>query len=236
MGERNSGTNYLEQLLLGNGLINSVGGMAPDYIRAIARLTPWREAVIDRWFGDTKVWKHAYLDSQAKEIVSDQKVIALSKHPLAWSLSMLRRPYHLSENGRARGEDGTSETWHELMGRVWPTQRRERIAPDTGFELWAAKYQSYLDAPDALVIRYEQLLSDSQAVLESIVEHLELADCSIEDLESVEGSTKADSRTSDDIRDYYLSEKWRDKLPSDYLSFVPESLVSVAKRLGYEDL
>lgn len=236
MGERNSGTNYLEQLLVSNRLISSVGGMAPDYIRALARLSPWREAVIDKWFGSKKVWKHAYFDAQAAASTSGVKVVALSKHPLAWSLSMLRRPYHLSNSGRARGEDGTSESWHQLMSRTWPTQQRERISPDTGFELWASKYKSYLDSPAVLVLRYEELLANPKQTFALLSQHLGLEEVSVAQLKLVDSSTKADSRSSEAIRKYYLQEQWRSKLPSDYAALLPESTITIAKRLGYEDL
>ena len=234
MGERNSSTNYLAQLLAKNSLIESVAGVAPKAVRGLASVLPVREQILDLWFRG-KVWKHAYLDAAALEVVTDLKIIAISKHPLAWSVSMLRRPYHVSAEGK-RGVHGTLEDWHSLMLRTWPTQKRERIEPDSGFNLWATKYQSYLQAENVLMVRYEDLLSDPEKTLETIAAYLNVEVIPSQQIQTVNSSTKSDKRTTESISSYYLEELWRNELPSDYESYLTESAVKVAAELGYTDL
>lgn len=234
VGERNSGTNYIDQLLGANLDVEMVTGVIPGRLSTAAQRLSWgpRERAIDAWFAATRtVWKHGLLDDTAFRRRGDATVVAVVKHPLAWAVSMHRRPYH-------RAEAYADPV--EFCSTPWRTIGRERMGRRTVancFELWAEKHEAYLALADRGQIelwRYEAVLDDEHSHLSRLAERLGTA---MEGLDSGIGvSTKAifdDERSVDEIREYYRAERWRESVAEPTRELALAVCGPVADRLGY---
>ena len=110
-GERNTGTNYLEQLASENLSVRILSGIVPRrywqtfltrQLRAVApeRFAGTHEAARDRYFtrtfASTLGWKHMIPAPEAigQNNLSEVRFVMLVKNPYSWLLSLYRRPYH----------------------------------------------------------------------------------------------------------------------------------------------
>src|SRR5690554_5707917 len=94
-GERNTGTNYLEQLLELNVDLPRLPGVVPSFV---ARLDRGAEASRDAWFRLTRRWnlgwKHQAAPTPAQRAswrCGGVLFVTLTKNPYSWALSMHRR-------------------------------------------------------------------------------------------------------------------------------------------------
>jgi hypothetical protein len=163
-------------------------------------------------------WKHsAVLTNSQSEIFypSDLAIICILKHPISWSLSLHGKPYQ----SRNKMSSVQRMPLGDFVNMSWTTVGREN-APE-GFanimEVWNYKVRSYLNLRDirpVFILKYEDLLEDPQSVLQNISEFFNLK--TKNDFKNKSDSTKRDARSFDDIKKYYLEEKWRIKLPENH--------------------
>lgn len=242
LGERNTGTTYLTLLIEQNLPVYLLRGTAPLWLQRLDRKTGGRARLVDRFFAVTGRWnlgwKHRLVGTgtplpRRGRDGSGVGYVAIVKNPYSWLLSLHRRPYHNAAARRLSFED--------FVVAPWPTVARE-TAP-TAFaspvHLWNAKNRAYLalaEQHDVALIRYETLLSDPAATLRSVA--LELGvDWDAGTFRDHELSTKDSGRDQSHYRDFYLNERWRERLSAEAVRRVDERLdVELAERLGYARL
>lgn len=174
LGERNSGTNFLETLLRQNvpglALHDNIPTLPTrDSARHPEGFFPRRsqqaaeEALLDHYheimLATSGGWKHAAATPRLKERFLDPTgaaVIILLRHPADWVHSMHRNPFH------ALGH--VPKAFPDFLRQPWLTVARDelgdRLLPDLP-TLLARKAKSYLwlldTWPNSTVIRYEDL-------------------------------------------------------------------------------
>ncbi len=237
LGERNSGTTYLERLLRRNLRISSLPGVVP---KPVARLFPASERVRDLYFRVTKRhnlgWKHAMAPlpgDLAKTAIDRSGILflTLTKNPYSWLLSLYDHPYHAPDPPR---------DFEAFLETPWPTVGREnaRACFDTPMDLWNEKTASYLAlAAHAVVLtcRYEDLIANPFGILTRLVREHGIGVLRAP-FENVEETTKREDRGRNfsDYRDYYLEERWRQRLSSSTIASINARLdETLMKRLGY---
>lgn len=232
-GERNTGTNYLEQLLELNVDLPRLPGVVPSFV---ARLDRGAEASRDAWFRLTRRWnlgwKHQAAPTPAQRAswrCGGVLFVTLTKNPYSWALSMHRRPYH-------RG--GTVPDLLTFLRTPWPALGRDNVgdALPTPIDLWNVKNASYLAlAGEAATVNltYEDLLRDPQVVIDRLVEVYGLPRRH-PSFVNVERSTKQGGGDFEGYRAYYLQERWREKLGREHVEAVDARLdAALARRFGY---
>lgn len=185
LGERNSGTNFLENLLRENlpdlRLFDNIRtlptpesaaypqGFFPRWERYAAE-----EALLDHYHITTLAeaggWKHAApTDRLLKDflIPTGAAVVILLRHPAAWLRSMHRNPFHTVCHVPGDISEFLRQPWLTMARDELP----ERLLPDLA-SLLAQKitrYQWLLDLwPNSTVIRYEDLASAPATTLAAI--------------------------------------------------------------------
>lgn len=177
-GERNSGTNFLSQVLERHFDVS----LHPDmqyypktsrFILTRAALTKKFRHTLNEGFFDIQHyhkigvgggWKHAMLSDRffSKFAIPKQmRLICIVRHPLAWARSMHRLPFH---NYAQAPMD-----YQTFIQSPWRTRRRDGLKGATlesPLQLWNLKLQSYVDFstkyPDLHIIKYEDLLLDTE--------------------------------------------------------------------------
>lgn len=203
-GERNSGTIYLEWLLLKNMEIT----IPDDFIYGWKhRVAPSGDELID--------W-----------IKSDIVYLCLVKNPYSWLISMHKRPYN-----------------HEILRK---THFSEFIRFSYGdyrnpMVMWNIKNRSYLEMEKYvdrhMMVRYEDLLAEPKDSLIRIAEKFGLPRPGLFKniknlLTNNHGVNKRRFHS-----DYYLEEKWREKLKPEYIEYINRFLdFELMDKLGYEKL
>lgn len=250
-GERNTGTNHLSKLIRKNfpGLaVNN--GTDP---RGKSKLVLWRrkllrryvpggrghdivERDIDRHFeahrSELLAWKHACLGEEVIAGLPDcprYHYVALVKNPYSWLLSLHRRPYH----GQRR-----PESFEAFLRTPWPTVGREHRPG--GFagpvQMWNEKTRGYLllgQRRSTTILRYEDLVAAPAAAMARIAADagLPFDEARFEDNTS---STKDRDKDSAWYRDYYMNERWREKLTERAVALIDAELDhELARRLAY---
>lgn len=226
-GERNCGTNLAQGILA--PVVELLPAGAPPRVRQAARrLGGRRETLLDLWDSAARAktlgWKHAYVDDATVRRLRTRDIaaVALTRHPLSWLVSLRRRPYHVLP---VAGSDALA---HQRLGR-------ERL-PGRGHELvdvWRLKTERFRElavAGDLVLLRFEDLVAAPATTLTDALTSLGIV---AGDLAVPEQSVKRDTRSSDDIRDYYAQELWRAEATSwdlDQVARVPADLMAA---LGY---
>jgi len=233
-GERNTGTNFVSQLIERNLDVRMLDGGAPW---VLYRLQPW-EWPRDLWFASTGRfnlgWKHSYPDhDRIRRFCAIHRlvIVTVSKHPYPWLLSMLRRPYHYPD---APG------SMNEFLETTYPVMRREHAdhPPLEPVSLWNRKYAAYRDLDRLPVtwlhVRYEDALVDPEGVIRRIAGKVGVRPPDV--LRVVERSTKRNTPDRfDDYRRYYLEGQWRDKLTSEQIAWINDRLdADLVRYFGYE--
>lgn len=251
-GERNTGTNYLEQLVRDHLDCRVHPGNLPRRMEQVTTvLSRWTghhpllqrpiEANRNFWFRrlhhHTLGWKHAevpVLPPGVDTYPVGTRFVALVKNPYPWLLSLWRRPYQ----GRHHSF-WAPVTFDEFLRSPWPAIGRENsegLFPNP-MAIWVTKVASYQRLHDhgpTAEVRYEDLLADPEAELRRIGRDLSLAP-TFDRLRNVDRSTKKDGKSFDDYRHYYLGERWRAELTADQITFINEHLdADLVTRWGYE--
>lgn len=238
-GERNTGTNYLLAILSQNfevGFFRSV----------IPRQLPFKgsEFVKDLFFRLTRKrnlgWKHAIPPISLIEQVAakeDMVVITLSKNPYSFLLSLYKRPYGYIGEPPETLEAFLRTPW-KVLGRDLHTEAEFA----TPIDLWNIKNRAYIELkkrlPDQVYpLKYEALITDPITTIQALGEHFHLPQKHAE-IVNYEKAAKSqgDDRQKDFTyyRNYYLQEKWRDKLSEEAIRLINERLdLEVAGFFGY---
>lgn len=236
-GERNTGTTYLEQLLVRNLEVESLRGGLPPSIR---RIFPNSERVRDWYFRATRRhnlgWKHALVPTanqlaKARPDSTDLLFLTLTKNPYAWLVSLYRQPYHAKREYASLAQ---------FLQEPWETVGREnaRSAFASPVEIWNHKNAAYLalgDYTNTVHCRYEDLLADPLAFLERLRCDHEIRPRR-SPFENIHEATKGRRRakTFEDYRAYYLGERWRRELDDECIELINERLDDeVTSRFGY---
>jgi hypothetical protein len=239
-GERNSGTNYLEKLIERNIDARLLRGTVPQRIVRLRDQKPGDELVRDLYFRLTYPhnlgWKHALVEpperlARRAAFRRPVAIVTMTKNPYAWALSMYRRPYHGTSQGR---------TLEDFLRSAWPTVGRENGPPafKSPIDMWNQKNASYLIPSSRLPVLnlcYNDLLSDPQRVIDRIRETFSLRTRG--GFVNIDESTKGESKRYADYRAYYLGEHWRDGLGREAIRIINERLdARVAGRFGFSTL
>lgn len=213
-GERNSGTNYLSQLMARNFDVRVMPGVTP---RRWLKQYGTGEDAKDRFFSEQYArnlgWKHAMAPTRRQleslGVPTSQLVfVTVTKNPYSWLLSLFKRPYHATRR---------ATTFGELINSPWEPLGRENCVGEfqTPMELWNCKNRSYVSLYEAnlraINLRYEDILIDPLAVLQRLHEAASLPLKGTEFV-NVTTSTKDARKDFQYYQDYYLNERWRERL------------------------
>ena len=243
-GERNTGTNYLEALIRANfPMLQVLENTAPRWLRFVGnRLgVSSGEQLLDSYFArrlkKNLGWKHcvvpnASILNEFQQHHGKVLFITLTKNPYSWLLSLYKRPYH---NKRP------DLNFQEFLESPWVTVRRD-LGPDlysNPIELWNAKNRSYFSHQSEnlqfLNFKYEDMLADLDSILSAVALACELE--VTEEFKNIMKSTKKDSTDNNYYKDYYLNEKWKEKLGPDHIAFINRHLdQEVMHYFGYQAL
>jgi len=231
-GERNTGTNYLSQLIRLNLEVEELPGIVPNYIMDIQRLLLGEEVVRDIYFTITcrynLGWKHTCVKSD--EVIKTYGVakkhnlsfVTVTKNPYSWLLSLYRRPYHQYWREKPNFE--------KFLRTPWKTVGRDGVRKmlPSPVELWNIKNSSYLKLENSfpcLNLRYEDVLYDPESAIQLIAETFfyEMRSARFQNLES---STKEGDKDYGFYLDYYLTEEWKNELSPRAISIINERLSS----------
>lgn len=241
-GERNSGTIYLSELIRLNFVAKELRGFVPWPVSGLQFLLPGREAVRDTFFsttfGSNLGWKHMCVrpvEQLQQYSISSRRLhfVTITKNPYSWLLSMHRRPYHQYYK--------TALSFEEFLTTPWQTTGRDGTEQTIAnpIELWNVKNKSYLPldrAFPALNLRYEDVLCDPAEVMDRIASEFQLQRTS-DVFRNFEQSTKDTSKDSSYYQDYYLNERWRDKLSKDAIEIINQHLdTELVRTFGYDIL
>ena len=243
-GERNCGTHYLTRLMAANLRVRLLQSVEPRFVRRAATYLRAPELVRDVYYGWTfrqnLGWKH--MNPQGPDELRRQGIdvdalrfVLLTKNPYSWALSMLRNPYHLGVNGPVDLD--------QFVTRRWRCPRRENMASSRArlIEMWCTKIRSYctlVRRARASIVRYEDLLADPAASIASIASSLSLprrSDAFVNVDASAKKRGRAQGRTFDSYRQYYVEEQWRRNLTPTAIAAINEELdPDLMKQLGYD--
>ncbi len=242
-GERNTGTNYLTQLIAQNLDVKLLPGVAPRRLRRLFPNHPGlHERLIDayfRWtFPRNLGWKHMlvphYQVLQKTDVDMEQTLfLFLVKNPYAWLLSLYRRPYH---NYRP------AATFAAFIQEKWPTVRREQAGRPffiNPIVMWNEKTSAYIRLTQHVhsqIIRYEDLIADPQAIVQNLVRKgAPRKNTTFRNITaSLKGEEDKDFRF---YQTYYLKEQWRKELSNDAIRFINAQLdEALLQKLGYHVL
>lgn len=228
-GERNTNTNYVSRLIEQNLAVSELRGTSPRLIRFLQYVLPGREWLNDLYAGcsfpSNLGWKHSCVrpwDELAKyAVVRDGVVfVTITKNPYSWLLSLYRRPYH--RRGSARPAD-----FESFLRTPWMTVRRDNTASvlESPIGLWNIKNRSYLqlDQSRSLNLTTEAILDNPEAVIDRMSRELHLGRRT-ERFMNYEESTKDADKDYSFYRDYYLNEKWREKLSTQAIELINQTV------------
>ena len=241
-GERNTGTNYLEKILNLNVDVVTLPGVVPRNVMRLQKILPGNELVRDIYFTLTYSknlgWKHTFVKSdeelQKYKILSRElSFVTLTKNPYSWLLSLYKRPYHQYF--------GEKKDFISFLTRPWHTVGRENMHERvmSPVELWNKKNSSYLALAQnhpTLNIKFEDLLADSERILCLICETFTYR-WKVKMFSNYNRSTKGENKDTQFYQDYYLNERWKEKLSGEALAIINRQLDDgIMSRFGYGKL
>lgn len=253
LGAKNSGTNYVRRLIESNFMVPILSGVVPEYngptralfsmlVRTSRTLNldrAWNEDIANLWFWlterDNLGWKHQVVDPLwMQRYGRNVGFVTVTKNPYAWLLSLYRRPYNTAV-------EQPEVTFGQFLRRRLTTQgyRERRKAPyETPIEVWNIKNRRYLALAthhQASILKYEDVLCDVERVLVALAETHGLSFKG--EPTNVLCSTKADETRFADYQDYYLNQRWHERLVAEDIAYINERLdADTMGRFGYEML
>ncbi|GGO60647.1 hypothetical protein SAMN05444398_11325 [Roseovarius pacificus] len=248
-GERNSGTNYLQDLASKNLYAQVLSGRAPDrhpqaYVAKALKLISkdlgmryrhaWRDRYLANAFDAHLGWKHACPSPErlGPDRLASVRFAMIVKNPYAWLLSMFRRPYHIG------AQDKTFEAFLNRKVPVMPAMENigtDQIGP---VEVWNRKIAGYFVLKDAAahacIVNYENFLQDEEGALRHMAQGLDIRQRP--DFVSITRGAKGDAEVNrQHYVDYYMHERWRKKLSPKLVDMINSQLDGdLVSRMGYE--
>jgi hypothetical protein len=244
-GERNTGTNYVTELLRRNFAVHCLQSYnrIHDYVGPMARNLPeepaggLRNALLDLDCRRTMLsdfgWKHGVppRDLVASAPHAKQTLfVCIAKHPVAWLRSLASRPYNLV--------DDVPKTFSGFIRQDWTPAWRDNMPGCTKInvvDLWNVKNASLLDletvAERCLVVAYEEILRDPESFLSSAGSHLIARG---RDYIWSLPSTKGDGITFEQYRQKYREQNICGSLSAPDMVFIQDRIdKSVMQAFGY---
>jgi hypothetical protein len=224
--ERNTGTNYLENLIRLNLDVKILKGKIPFLVYllgyTIQKKMPnlFKNYFIYETFEDVyyKIsspnnlgWKHELITPQRIKEINAYKnpiyFVTLIKNPYSWLLSLHRNPYGPAE---------INTNFEQFLAEPFKTLKRENHPEhfENPIILWNEKNKLYMQLKSnlpAIIIKYEDLLSDPKSAIDSISRQFNLKKRS-DDFKNKTESTKGETKNFSYYQNYYLNEIWKEKL------------------------
>jgi hypothetical protein len=233
-GERNTGTKYLKRLIELNLDVRQMRDSMPRWIGRLQNLLPDIEYLRDLYFRLTwrinLGWKHGKVKLPAK-IRPNIGFVTLSKNPYSWLLSLHKRPYH-HHTPRTDFETFLASSWQT----VWRDNLEIAELPNP-IMLWNIKNQSYLALAQqhpTILLRYEDLVNNPPGQIEHIATTFDLKRKTAQFVDFHESTKKDTGKDFSYYQDYYLNEKWRNKLSPRAINLINKSLdANIAEQFGY---
>lgn len=222
-GERNTGTNFLCNLLENNLPIKLLTGTVKY------RFFKVNEATKNLYFKLSKKnnlgWKHAAVDvslvQQHKEL-NQLGIVCLVKNPYSFTLSLNKRPYHNKHKSKLRLD--------QFVSSPWQLQERDELNAqvlESPVLLWNKKVASYFELKKAMpnqvyILRYEDLIDNPEQATQDMARffHVEAN----QQFVNMNESTKKEDKKFKDYRAYYLEEQWRSKLDNKSIDLINNNL------------
>ncbi|MGD1854735.1 MAG: hypothetical protein ACFB2W_10825 [Leptolyngbyaceae cyanobacterium] len=238
-GERNTGTNWLEDLLIKNYSIpvihhrEIIKKQTTANEKAFIESLPqeqqvfMRERISDSIF-EYKAshlfgWKHAAIVPEKLEKhphFEETGFIFLVKNPYTFLKSLHKRPYHSLIQ--------LPKNIDKFIDMPWPTLSRDNISHallNNPIELWNYKVASYLNFleshSNAILLRYESLLENYELLFDVIEDKFLLKSGS---RSPILKSTKYDRMNTNDYQNKYLHNDSKDGLSSSSIELIRSSL------------
>lgn len=278
-GERNTGTNYLMQLLR-----NHLDILVE---RKDACVIPSDFPPVGAERLEELGWKHRLINADFLQEKGFQResilFLTLTKNPYSWLLSLHKRPYvpmHVRsqvKHSRVQGDPiQRSKLEHRFIRLMRHCGRRgllflsryarwceyEKLdfsdfirakwfskfdeGKDQGYknaiELWNEKNKAYLELAKhyhVMSFTYEELLAAPEEIVQKITRYV---GCKPQAFKNVQASAKNEDKDNDEknyqsYQDYYLQERWREKLSSQDVKWISSQLdKEVMRAFGYQIL
>ncbi len=225
-GERNTGTNYLQELVKTNLDVNILPGIMPSRLVNQQKYLLDNEIAMDIYdfmtYHKTLGWKHSLVRNKETikktKIYKENKVyfLTITKNPYSWLLSLYKRPYHQKIEKEM--------SFSEFINHPWKSVYREHSQKtfENPIDLWNKKNKSYIELRknfNTINLTYENLISEPQNIINHISNDFSIKE-KIQDFQNINNSTKSDSKKFVDYQDYYLKEKWREELSPDVIKTI----------------
>jgi hypothetical protein len=156
----------------------------------------------------------------------------LTKNPYSWLLSLYKRPYHYQ---------GELSSFSAFIRAPWKVTKRDSFPRDFAnpIEMWNTKNRRYLELlkfTECYNCTYEGLLASPESIINILCARSNARN--IGNFSNIHVSTKEKLRKNfDDYKDYYLNEKWREKLLKEDVQYINENLDhAVMSTFSYEIL
>lgn len=134
-------------------------------------------------------------------------LVSITKNPYSWLLSLHQRPYHQYYEEKPDFETFLATPWKPVF--------RDNVTSSglNPIVVWNLKNRSYLNLLplNGQTITAESIFSDPDAVVHQLADHfgLKWQGSGFRDFEQ---STKENDKDTHYYRDYYLNNRWREKL------------------------
>lgn len=244
-GERNTGTNYLGQLIALNLDVEQLRGVVPKRIKRMQRFLPGEETVRDLYFlltfGRNLGWKHALVRTpdqlQRHRICSNNlSFVTTTKNPYSWLLSLYRNPFQRHWS--------VKPDFDTYLTSPWPTVGRENAPREfaSPVEMWNQKNASYVRLGErlpALNLKYEDLLAGPERVIVETARRFSYRWKVGQFVNVTESASRGSGKEKDFAyyRAYYLEERWREKLSARSIALINERLDDrLLRHFGYQKL
>lgn len=252
-GERNTGTNFVENLVRDNLAVGLCPGNLPRILQGtynlVYRALPYplafrlvegdRDRRFAAHFDRHAGWKHARtpnLPAGRSRYPDGLGFIAVVKDPYAWLLSLHRRPYQ-----GVRHSFAAPLPFAEFLRAPWPTVGREHAPAEypNPVRMWNDKVAAY-DAlhahGPAMVVAYERVIEDIEGFVREAAATFGLEAPARVRIRSA-STKKDDSRSTEDIVRHYRSRDWAKGLSAEDLAFIDAELdQALRERFGYPRL
>jgi len=230
----------VEQLIDKNLAVRFVPGTTPDwpsilgnYFLYASRLVGWERAwhvdFANIYFylneNENLGWKHRLVDVERinKQRGSQVLFVTVTKNPYAWLLSTYRRPYGV-------GDPSNRDTLDDFVRQRCEDVRYKEGGRLGSFEspvdMWNRKSRAYLnlaDSFDVFNVKYEDILLETEAVIERMSEAHGLRRTS-GSFSNVRASVKDDGKDLAFYREHYGERKWRRDFTPEAVNFVNEKV------------
>ncbi len=231
-GERNTGTNYITDMILKNFSVKVLSdgppyswekrfGLSETSMSNYFLLTKWRNLG----------WKHAKIEVENLSVHECFFVVVI-KNPYSWLLSLHKRPYH--------NPAASDLSFSEFIRTPWPTMKCDGLDAKLVMpvELWNKKNRSYYEfckqVKSSLLISYEGVLDSPVDFLSSLSTILGEDIRGEVKLQNTGSKSSDKHRTFSNYRDYYLNEMWREKITKEDVVYVNSELdEQLVNNLGY---